>query len=347
VRYYWQNYFRGIPYNVAPRLSFAYAPSARGKTVIRGGAGVFFDRTGPNPISDLLHFNGVQLRRYILESPTYPVTPPQIAAVPTSVVSLDPRVRIPYTLTYGIGIERQVTQRSSLAVNYSGAQGIDVFRSIDVNAPLPPSFASRPNPALGQNREMQSEGRLKSNSLELNFRGRLSSFVTGQAQYILSKTYNNTSGITYFPANSFAPNADWSRSDNDRRHKFDLLGMFTARNWFNFGTALSVYSGPPVNVTTGSDDNRDGLVIDRPGDLSRNTLHGPGYLGFDVNLSHDFPLAKDRKNGPMATVSLNAFNVINHQNNITYVGVITSPNFGRAVAAQPPRQMQLNLELKF
>src|SRR5579864_887893 len=54
VRYYWQNYFHDEPHNFAPRLSFAYAPTADSKTVIRGGAGIFYDRTGPSPIGDLL-----------------------------------------------------------------------------------------------------------------------------------------------------------------------------------------------------------------------------------------------------------------------------------------------------
>src|SRR5260370_38627388 len=42
VRYYWQNYFHDIAHNLAPRFSFAYAPSANGKTTIRGGARFFF-----------------------------------------------------------------------------------------------------------------------------------------------------------------------------------------------------------------------------------------------------------------------------------------------------------------
>src|SRR5207245_10835299 len=46
VRYDWQNFFHDNN-NVAPRLSFAYAPGKEKKTVLRAGAGIFYDRTGP------------------------------------------------------------------------------------------------------------------------------------------------------------------------------------------------------------------------------------------------------------------------------------------------------------
>jgi hypothetical protein len=32
---------------------------------------------------------------------------------------------------------------------------------------------------------------------------------------------------------------------------------------------------------------------------------------------------------------------------MTYIGVVGSPFFGTAVAAQPPRRMQLNVEFRF
>jgi hypothetical protein len=266
ARYYWQNYFHDDPNNVAPRFGFAWAPKKNGKTIFRGGAGEFYDRTGPRPIADLLHFNGVNLQRFILSNPqappflfSYPVTPAQLAGAPTGVVTLDPQLRIPYTIQYSVGIERQVTAKSTFSATYIGSRGIDLFQSRDVNAPPPPNYAARPNPNLGQERQIESEGYQKSNSMELTFRGKPSRFFAGQVQYTLAKTYNNTSGITYFPANSYFPSADWARSDNDRRHKFDLLGSAEIAKHFSIGAALSLYSGKPVNVTTGADDNHDGI----------------------------------------------------------------------------------------
>ncbi len=347
VRYYFQNYFHNDKNNFAPRFSVAYAPAARGRLILRGGAGLFYDRSGPQPISDLLHYNGSSLRRYVVSSPTYPYPATPLAALPVSEVVLDSRTRIPSTLQFSFGAEEQLTKQSTFSASWVSTRGMNLFRSIDSNAPIGPAFASRPNALLGQVRTLQSEGHLHSDSLEVAFRGRPAPWFSGQAQYILSKIYTDTQGVTYFPANSRNPEADRARSDNDRRHKFDLLGTVTAKSWFSLGSALSVYSGRPVNITTGSDNNRDGVVVDRPLGVPRNSLHGPGYVNLDLNLSHDVRLGADAKKAPMLTVSLNSFNVLNHLNPITYVGVQSSPFFGRAVQGQPGRRMQLNLELKF
>jgi hypothetical protein len=350
MRYYFQNYFHDDPNNFAPRFGFAYAPTKHGSTVIRGGAGVFYDRTGPSPIADLLLFNGVNLLRFIVNNPVIQdpgnPTPPPIN-VPTSVVVLDPRAGIPYSVQYSVGVERQVTAKSTFSAAFVGSRSIDAFRSIDANAPLPPNYSSTPNPNLGQVREMQSEGYQKSAALELTFRGKPSKWLSGQAQYTFGKTYNNTSGITYFPENSYNPTADWARSDNDRRHKFDLLASSQPTRYFTAGVALSVYSGKPVNITTGADNNQDGVVNDRPAGVLRNTMPGPGMIELDLNVAHDFVLSKSRKEARTLTVALNSFNVLNHPNDVTYVGIVTSPFFGHAVAALPPRRMQLDVQFKF
>ena len=125
-----------------------------------------------------------------------------------------------------------------------------------------------------------------------------------------------------------------------------MLGAFETK-WFTFGTALSAYSGKPVNITTGNDDYNNGMSNARPAGVPRNSLHGPDYLDLDLNLSRDIALTKGAGIGPVATVSINSFNVLNHRNDVTYIGVVGSPLFGQAVAALPPRRMQLDLQLKF
>ena len=349
VRYYWQNFFHDDPNNFAPRVSFAYAPAAKSKTIIRGGGGVFYDRTGPGPVADLLHFNGVNLLRFIVDSPlaSYPINPAVLSQIPVSLVTLDPRAHIPYVLQYSLGVERQMTAKTTLSAVYIGSRGVGSFRSIDANAPvLAGGNWVAPNPSLGQVRDIQSEGYLKGNALELTYRGKLNKYFSGQVQYTLSRTNNNTSGVTFFPANSYNPGADWGRADNDRLHKFDMLASSQPTRFFTLGVALSVYAGKPVDITTGGDDNHDGILNDRPSGVARNTMAGPGMIDLDVNLSHDFPFSK-KKEAKVLSVSLNSFNVLNHPNYVTYIGTISSPLFGRPVASLPPRRMQLDMQFKF
>ena len=345
LRYYWQNYFGDDANNLAPRFGFAWAPKAGGKTIIRGGAGVFYDRTGPGPIGDLLHFNGVNLLRFIIDSPPYPLT--SVARYPTSVVTLAPNAIIPYTMQWSAGVERQLTKKSTLSAEWISMRGIHLFRSVDANAPPPPFYAARPDATLGQDRQIQSEGRMVSNALEVSFRGVLTKYFTGQAQYRLAKTYDDTGGISWFPANSYFPDADWSRSDNDQRNRFTLLGTFNLPQSFQLGTAAILRSAPPYSELLSTDANGDGILNDRPAGVPRNSLHGPTYADVDVRAARKFVLSSRRKEKIVLNAGIGAFNVLNHRNDVAYIGTIGSPFFGRAVAANPPRRMQLNLELKF
>lgn len=350
LRYYWQNYFHHDPNNFAPRLSFAFAPGKGRKTVIRGGAGFFYDRTGPGPIADTLRYNGLLLRRYVITDPGYPDPfPPgeSIAAEPSSIVQLDPRLGIPYTVQFSAGLERQL-RKSTLSLTYAGSRGVGVFRSRDINAPLPPFYETRPDLVLGQVREIEAAGRLSRNALELSWRGNATRFFNGMAQYTLSKTYNNTGGIGYFPANMYDLSGEWGRANFDQRHRFNLLGTLTPGKSFNFGASFSCASGAPYTVTTGQDDYHTGLGNARPPDVPRNSLEGAAYAVLDLRASRDFFLTRSKKDkGPTATLALDAFNVTNRVNYMTYAGTLTSPFFGQPVSAFPARRLQLGLRLRF
>jgi len=338
LRYYFQNYFHNDPNNFAPRLALAWSPGKSRKTVIRAGGGMFYDRTGPQPIVDSLLYDGVLLRRYVVTGTGLPSAP--------SIVRLDPALHIPYTMQYSAGVERQVSKAATLSVTWIGVRGVDLFRSRDANAPFGPLYLARPDPAFSQIRQIESAGRMTSDSLEISFRGRLGQHFTGLAQYTLAKAENNTSGVTYFPADSTTWAGEWGRADFDQRHRFNLLGSLTGWKWANFGAAVSAASPAPVDETTGRDDNHDGLALDRPAGVTRNTLQGPAYLELDLRWSRDFKLSP-RKEGPVLTVAADAFNVTNNVNYTTYIGNLSSPFFGQAVSSQPARRMQLGLRFKF
>ncbi len=307
LRYDWQNYFHDNN-NVSPRFSFAYAPGRQHRTVIRGGSGMFYDRTGPGPIFDLLRYDGHRLLKSIIIDPSYPYVSIPGAAQPASVVRLDPTVKIPVTIQYGIGVETQLAKATTLTINYAGMRGMNLFRSRDVNAPLPPVYLARPNPGYSQIRQIESSADLESHSLEVALRGNVTRFFSGIAQYTLSRAYNDVGGargINSFPANNLSADGEWARADFDARQRVNLLGNLTPGKGFNLGVALSLNSGMPYSLTTGRDDNRDGLANDRPAGVPRNSLQGPGYLGLDLRWSRDLFLVKSkREKGPAITPAL-------------------------------------------
>lgn len=351
VRYDWQNYLASHT-NFAPRLSLAFSPSKERKTVLRTGAGMFHERTGNQAIADLLRFDGDRLQRLVLTDPGYPdplSLGGSLAAQPSLITRFAPDLRSPYLLQYSAGVERQLQKSLALAVNYIGVTGTKLFRSRDANAPLPPLYLARPLPNISVLRVIESAGRMQSHSLDINLRGSISEHFNGILQYAFGRTYNNTSGIGWFPANSYDLSGEWGRADFDVRHRFRTIGTFKAGELFDLGAILSMHSGQPYTITTGRDDNRDGRATDRPPGVPRNSREGYGRANLDLRLSREFKLKgeKDKEEGPSIETSLEAFNVLNRVNYTTVVGNLSSPFFGQPVAAAPARRMQLRVEFKF
>jgi len=352
LRYDWQNHLVDNN-NFAPRLSFAYAPGKQRKTVVRGGAGFFYDRAESGPISDRLRFDGQRLRQVTISDPGYPnpLSSGTLATQPSSIVRFAPDLRSPYTLQFGLGIERQINKSLTASANYINTRGIKLFRSRNLNAPLPP-FLTRPNPTIGVLRQIESSAHSQAHSLELMLRGKLSRFFNGTIQYTLGRAYNNASGINSLPADNYDLTREWSRAEFDERHRFNLLGTIEAGDWFKLGLTLSLTSGRPYSLTTGRDDNRDSIANDRPPGVRRNSLQGPGASTLDLNWSKEFFLKAEKKGakkeeGPAITVGLSAFNVLNRVNYVGYVGNLSSPFFGLPVAARPARRLQLDFSFSF
>jgi outer membrane receptor protein involved in Fe transport len=350
LRYDWQNYLADHN-NFAPRLSFAYAPGRQRKAVIRGGGGIFYDRADSGPISDRLRFDGRRLRQVFITAPGFPdpfATGGTLAAQPASIVRFAPDLRSPYTLQFNLGVERQLSKSLTATANYIYSRGLKLFRSRDLNAP-PPPFLQRPDPNVGVLRQIESSARARSNALELMLRGRLSRYFNGTLQYNLGRAFHDTGGVNALPANNYDLASEWGRADYDERHRFSVLGVVEAGDWFKLGVILTLSAGRPYSLTTGRDDNRDNVANDRPTGVRRNTLPGPGAATLDLRWSREWRWSRDKKkdDGPTLSLNADAFNVLNRTNYAGFVGNQSSPFFGLPVAARPARRMQLTVGFSF
>jgi len=116
---------------------------------------------------------------------------------------------------------------------------------------------------------------------------------------------------------------------------------------------LQYYSALPLNITTGSTTIQGTAA--RPlvdGEyLQRNAGTGSDFFGVSLRTSRVFPLTEHLKMELIAE----AFNALNHRNNLTRNGVFGSgaypsapdAGFGRVTAVNDPRSMQFALRLRF
>ena len=347
VRYDWQNYF-GDTNNVAPRASVAYAPGAKKENVIRAGVGVFNDRSGPVAIADLLHYLPGGLIKYVITDPGFPdpFANGPVVAQPPSLVVLAPDVQIPQKLHYSVGVDHQLSRSTTLSVTYTGSHGFHLFRSRDINAPLPPLYQSRSDSTVGVLRQIESTGRQQSDSLSVTVRGRMTKWFNGQAQYGLSRAHNDTNGINSYPANDYDLSGEYSRADFDRLHRLVLLGRVASRKIADIGVGLTMNSAGPYTELLGVDLYNNARGRARPPGVARNTLEAAGYASLDLRISREIALGP-RKSERQLTLGADVFNVTNRVNYGSFVGTIESPLFQQPTSARPARQVQLSARLKF
>ena len=349
IRWDWQGFITDRN-NVAPRLSLAYSPGRDRKTVLRAGAGYFYDKTGWRPGADVIRFDGRHLRQILLQGPSYPnpwVGGAQIQTTPVNITRFANDVRNPYTIQYSFGVERQIAPQSTISVNYIASKGTKLYRSRDLNAP-PPPYSSRPDPGMAVLRQFESSASQRAHGVDVSMRGRFTRFFSGTVQYALGSAKNDTGGINSFPADNYDLSPEWGRADFDQRHRLNLAGTFKASNWFNLGVLFAAYSGRPYDLTLGRDLNNDGYATDRPAGVRRNSLEGPGGNTLDLRWGRDFPLDRSRKEkSPVLTIALDAFNVLNAVTYTAMVGNLSSPFFGHAVASASARRVQLAVRFRF
>jgi len=267
--------------NWAPRLSFAWG-LGRGKnpspkTVLRAGAGIFYDRFTYNLVLQAERLNGTTQQQTIITNPNfYPNTtpPPNVAVsqVSPTIYQISPNLRAPMTIQSAVSLERQVTRKATVAVTYLNSRGEDQLFLRNINAPF--SNGVRPFGGTENIYQYDSEGIFRQNQLITNVRinaGRLSLFVNYTLNYANSDLGTGGSSGSYsspgspgFLSNQYDPMADYGRSTFDVRHKVFMGGTLALPYAFRLNPFMVIASGQPYDITTGTDWNGDSIFNDRP-----------------------------------------------------------------------------------
>ena len=228
-----------------PRFGFAYDLTGKGKTVLRGGAALTYERIQGNDV-----YNGgtnvpfsatVGLSNVFLANPQVSVAtgnPPARTIPVVSISGIDRKnYKLPVTYQYSLGLQQALGSKSVLSLSYVGNQSRHENDYRETN--LPP-FANLPalvtSGGSGYNTQLpflgfrslrlaENEANGNYNSLQVDLRANVKNDLTVQFGYTYSHAFDvtNTSGTTGFDlANVSNPYAGWKfdygPSPFDRRH---------------------------------------------------------------------------------------------------------------------------------
>lgn len=359
--------------NVSPRASITWSPFKDGKTTFRGGVGYFNDWLGTGTYEQTLRVDGVKQRELNVPFPSYPNPGTSGITPATNRYQLSDGLTLPENLSANVGIDRQITNAFRVNASYTYRFGTHVLRGRNLNAPV---SGVRPDANLANVVEVLNDAEQRvhqvnvgGNLLALNWR-RTILFVN----YTFSKAESNGTGPFSLPANGNDLSTEWGQIQS--RHR--VLGSLNMAPLKDLSLSLNLrqQSGSPYNVTTGRDNNGDGVFNDRPAGVARNSAWTKGQWDLGGRISYAVGFGKRPQagaggpqgvmivmgggGGPMggfsggaenARYQLNFYvagsNLTNHANYIGYSGVVTSQFFGQATNVLNPRKIELGVRFGF
>ena len=156
------------------------------------------------------------------------------------------------------------------------------------------------------------------------------------------------------------------------KNRAQVIGSLQLPLRFQIASQFDAAGGRPYNILTGTDDNGDGVLNDRPsfaaipgqgvyqtryglltsnstnGNVPRNAGTMPAQVRMSLDLTRTISLAQNKPDAARS-ISFNArgSNVLNHANITAIDPVIGSSSFDSGVSGQPGRRLEFGGRLNF
>jgi hypothetical protein len=272
--------------NIQPRFGFAWDTRADGRTVLRGGYGLYSGRNRPwfNIRGDVV---SNQFTAEVTDQNLLQFYPDQRATLGGR--TLEDFIRtaggralylpgdnlsLPYVRSATLGIAKLLPGETSLEIDLIHQEQKDLQTGRDANLPPRGPLATnpRPYPQFSSVTLINSLTDSKYDALQTQLRRRFKG-TTWQVSYTLAKAIsfdtNDNASFNTDPWNTFG-NDDRGLDENDRRHALSVSAIAPLPWGIQLATIVSLRSGNPWDITAGVDLDRDGNNQDRPAGLVKN-----------------------------------------------------------------------------
>ncbi|MGH9395772.1 MAG: TonB-dependent receptor [Terriglobia bacterium] len=315
----------GNPDAFAPRFGFVYSPSRSGRTVIRGGAGVFFNRVAmlaadyaenPSRTISLFAPNGV------------PLGPPQHYVNEYSIIGDHGKKIIvdhndlgttPYDRTWSLEVDQELRSNWLLRVSYLGNRGYGEFI---VN---PEHLTDGKNALL-----LTNSGGSRYQEFEATTRWRAGEKANVNFSYVRSTARGdlNTLGALYVPFEQPIIRPDYFADlPSDIPNRVITWGEFSVPWGITLSPVFDIHDGFPYS-SYDVYQNYSG----RP-----ESRRFPAFYSLDVKVSKDFhlrflPFGFFKRHKFRGAVEV--FDITNHQNPVDVFNNVAAPSYGHFIGFQ-------------
>jgi len=232
-------------------------------------------------------------------------------------------------------------------------------RGANLNAPVD---GVRPDPAFANIIETVTDGQIIRHEVyvtaNLNLapgppsRARLNwRRLTLNANYSFIRALRNSAG-PFDPPPTGDLDLEWGHGPADNPYRINLSLTSTQVRNLTVSVSANANDGYPYNLTTGVDDNHDGIINDRPAGVGILTLRTTPQRTINTRWAYALTPGATAGAAPASvryrvSLFINVSNITNHANLYGFSGNMKSQFFMKPTGSQNPRRIDVGTNVSF